>query len=104
MPKWAGKLGFVAPAVETATGVYTEPVTEIPYKGELVRESRGVTGKNLPNPDVYIRMSISVIPGKVLRDNIAALRYATYLGQKWSISNCEMQGQKFVLNLGDLYV
>jgi hypothetical protein len=103
MARWAGKLGFVAPAVQTATGVYTEPVTEISYKGDIVRESRGVTRNNLPNPDVYIRMAISVIPGKVLRENIASLRYAEYLGQKWSVTSCEVQGQKFVLNLGDLY-
>jgi hypothetical protein len=103
MARWAGKLGFVAPAVETATGVYTEPVTEVAYKGEILRESRGVTARNVPNPDVYVRMAISVIPGKDLREKIASLRYATYMNEKWTISSIEVQGQKIILNMGDRY-
>jgi hypothetical protein len=103
MPRWAGKLGFVAPAVETVTGVYTEPVTEVTYKGEVTRESRGVASRNIPNPDVYIRMAISVIPGKDLREKIASLRYATYMNEKWSVTSVEVQGKKFILNLGERY-
>lgn len=100
--KWAGKLGIVSAATETATGTYTEPVTELSYKGEIVRESRGIA-RNLPNPDPYIRMAISVIPGRELKEKIASVRYATHLGQKWSVTSFEIQGLKFILNLGDRY-
>lgn len=100
--RWTGKLGFVSRAVETAASIYAEPVTELSYKGEIIRESRG-TVRNLPNPDPYIRMAISVIPGEALKNNIASLRYATYMGQKWSVTNFEIQGQKYILNLGDKY-
>jgi len=103
MSRWAGKLGFVGSAVETSPGVYTEPVTEVAYKGDIIRESRGVAARNLPNPDAYIRMAISVVPGRTLKENVAALRYATYMNQKWSVTSFESQGQKFILNLGDLY-
>lgn len=104
MSKWAGKLGFVLPAQETVVGVYQEPVVEKDYKGLILRESRGSSPNiSVPNPDPYVRMAISVIPGRFLKDNIATCRYATYMGQKWSISSFEVQGERFVLNLGDKY-
>ena len=104
MARWAGKLGFVLPAVETQTGVYEEPVTEVDYKGEILRESRGaapgVTHKNL---DPYLRMAVSVIPDTNLKDNIMSCRYATVYNVKWSVTSFEVQGIRYILNLGDKY-
>jgi len=44
-----------------------------------------------------------VIPGKDLKEKIASLRYATYMNEKWSVTSVEVQGQKFILNMGDRY-
>lgn len=105
MSKWAGKLGFVLTAQETVTSVFQEPVVEKDYKGLILRESRGSSPKeSVPNQDPYVRMAISVIPGLFLRNNIASCRYATYMNQKWSITSFEVQGGRFILNLGDKYV
>lgn len=104
MARWAGKLGFVLPAEETQAGIYEEPVSEVDYKGEILRESRGAApGLTHKNLDPYLRMAISVIPDTTLVKNIMSCRYAVVYGVKWSVVSFEVQGIRYILNLGDRY-
>lgn len=103
--RWSGVLGMAqTPAIETTPGVYEDPIVEVKYSGEIVRESRGATGGNSEkNKTPFLRMAISVIPDKKLMASIASVRYATYMGLKWTVTSFEVQGIKYILNLGDNY-
>lgn len=102
MAKFSGKVGF-ASLLETAPGVFTESITEKSYYGDLVKNTnRWSDGENL-NPDIRISNVVSIVADPYAFENFFSMRYVTWMGAKWTISNLNVQRPRIELSLGELY-
>ncbi len=102
MAKWFGKIGY-AETTETKPGVWKEQITEREYFGDLLRNSRRLQSTSTLNDNVIIANEISILADPFAYENFHAMRYATFMGTKWKISNVDVQYPRLILTLGDVY-
>lgn len=102
MAKWYGKVGY-AETVETEPGLWDEVITERPYYGDLIRNTRRLRSASSVNDDINIANEISIVSDPYAYQNFHAMRYIEFMGSKWKISNVEVQYPRLILTLGGVY-
>ena len=102
MPKFYGKIGF-AESVETAPGVWEEPIIERNYYGEVIRNTRKMVTSNHLNDDITISNEISIIADPYAENNFHSMRYVKFMGTAWEINSVEVQRPRLILSLGGVY-
>lgn len=102
MAKFYGKIGY-AEALETASGVWSESITEREYFGELIRNTRRLQTGDKLNDDINVANEISIIADPFANENFHAMRYVEFMGAKWKITNVEVQYPRLILTVGGVY-
>lgn len=102
MPKFYGKIGF-AESVETAPGVWDEPIVERNYYGEVVRNTRKLVTSNHLNDDISISNEISIIADPYAELNFHSIRYVEFMGTAWEVNSAEVHRPRLILSLGGVY-
>ena len=102
MAKWKGVVGY-ADMVETEPGIWEEQITERPYYGDMFRNIRKLQPSGGINDNVNLSNQISIVADPFANRNFHSMRYATYLGTKWKITDIEVQYPRLILSLGGIY-
>lgn len=102
MAKYHGMIGFVT-FPETVPGINTEEPVEREYFGDVYRSSKRWTNGTDVNPDLTVNNQISIVADQYARDNLFAIRYVSWMGTRWSISNVDVQYPRLILTIGDVY-
>lgn len=102
MAKFYGVIGF-AELQETVSGVWEEKITERHYVGDIIRNTRRLQSGDHLNDDVNISNEISIIADPYACQSIYAMRYVTFMGAKWKVSNVDVQYPRLILTLGGIY-
>ena len=102
MAKYYGSIGF-AKQEETRPGVWKEMITERKYFGEEVRNFRRLQPSGNVNDNINISVTLSVVSDPYANEHMYDMRYATYQGAKWKITDVEPQYPRLILTLGGLY-
>lgn len=102
MAKFYGLIGF-GEAVETAPGVWEDSITERPYFGDVLRNSRRLQTTDRVNDNLNISNEISIVADPYAMTNFHSMRYVTYMNTKWKVSNVTVQYPRLVLTIGDLF-
>lgn len=102
MAKWYGNIGY-AETVETKPGVWEEQITERPYYGDLVRNTRRLQSADKLNDDINVANEISIVADPFANQNFHSMRYVEFMGAKWDISNVEVQYPRLILTIGGVY-
>lgn len=102
MAKWYGMIGY-GRTVETSPSVFNEKVIERPYYGDIGRDTRRLQTSDKVNDDIAISNQLSIVSDPYACDNFHSMRYATYLGTKWKITDVEVQFPRLILSLGSEY-
>ena len=102
MAKWYGVIGY-ADTVEVEPGIWEEQVTERPYYGELIRNTRRIQTTDKVNDDLTISNQISIVSDPYAINNFHAMKYAVLWGTKWKITSVEVQYPRLVLEVGGVY-
>ena len=103
MAKFHGIIGFVSGFQETVPGVHTEVVTERNYYGDVIRDTRSFEkGENL-NDNLNISNRFSIVGDTFSYQNFATMRYITWMGSRWKITNVEVQRPRLILSVGGVY-
>lgn len=100
--KWSGKIGFCK-TQEDEPSVYTEHITEHRYYGDVTDLGRQVQSGDGVNDDVTLQNGLSVICDPFAMDHLYAMRYATFMGKKWKVTNVKVQYPRLLLTLGGLW-
>jgi hypothetical protein len=102
MAKFFGKVGY-GESVETAPGVWEDTITEIEYRGDVIRNVRELSpGENL-NDDISVNNSISIVADAYASQHFFAIRYIEWAGTLWTVTNVEVQSPRLLLRLGGVY-
>lgn len=102
MAKYYGKIGY-AVTKETEPGIYEEIIEEREYFGDVIRNTRRLREASKVNDDVNISNLISIVADPFANNNFHAMRYITFMGSKWKISDVEVQYPRLILTIGGLY-
>lgn len=102
MAKWHGKVGY-AETVETQPGIWEEQITERPYYGDLIRNTRRLQNSGGVNDNVNIGNQISIVADPYANQNFHSMRYAEHLGVKWKVTDVDVQFPRLILSLGGEY-
>ena len=102
MPKCSGVIGY-ALAGETQPGVWTEGITEKKYIGDIIKDNRRIVDQGEINGSINISNNISVISNRFMLDNMAFMKYITYMNSKWKISSVDIKPPRIIITLGGVY-
>lgn len=102
MAKFYGEIGY-AETTETAPGVWTEGITTRNYRGDILRNTRRwQSGENL-NDDLVVNNLISIVADPFAYQNFHTIRYISWMGALWKVTNVEVQRPRLILTIGGVY-
>lgn len=99
MAKWYGIIGY-ADNVEVEPGLHEDQIVERSYFGDVTRNVRRLQGSGEINDDINISNQISIVSDPYAIDHFYQMRYATYNGIKWKVTDVEVQYPRLILSLG----
>lgn len=107
MARFHGKVGFIR-TEETDPinhpSVWKEVAKEYYYYGDVLKNThRWDNVSNGTNENLVINNTISIIADSFANQNIGAMRYVSFNGDLWEITNAEIQRPRIILTLGGLY-
>lgn len=102
MAKFYGKVGYGS-SVETRPGVWEDVITELPYFGDVIRNTRRLDGGDQVLPDISVQNSISIVADAYANNHFFAMKYVQWMGTLWVVSNVEVQFPRLILRLGGVY-
>ncbi len=102
MAKYSGKVGFVM-IRETAPGVDTEIAVEKHYVGDVLRNTRRLENGEGINDNIVVNNQFSIVADAYANKNFFAIRYVTWMGARWKVTNIEVQRPRLLLTVGGVY-
>lgn len=102
MAKYHGKIGFVT-FVEKSLGVDVEEPVEREYYGDVLRNTKRWESAQQVNPNLTINNQISIVADPYARENLFAIRYASWMGSLWDITSVDVQYPRLILSIGGVY-
>lgn len=102
MAKFYGVIGF-AETVETDPGVWEEQIVERSYYGDLIRNIRKLQSSTSVNDNIVISNEISIVADPYAEQNMYAMRYVVFKGNKWKIESVDVNYPRLALSIGGVY-
>lgn len=102
MAKFFGKIGYID-TVESQPGCWEETAIEREYYGDITRNTSRYRNENQVNDNVVINNILSIVADPYANKNFQHMRYVTWMGTKWGITNVEVQYPRIILTLGGVY-
>lgn len=102
MAKFYGAIGY-AKQVETAPDVYDEQITERNYYGDVVKNTKRFEKGEHLNDNLNVNNTISIMADAYAEQHFFAIRYVSWMGAKWKVTNVDVQRPRLVLSLGGVY-
>ena len=102
MAKFYGTIGFSF-MKETGDSIYEEKIVEKKYKGDLRRNSRRYETSDKLNDDLNINNEISIVADAYANLNFHAMRYVSFMGTNWKITNVTVERPRLILTIGGVY-
>lgn len=102
MSKFYGPIGYITQK-EISPGVWDEVVVERSYRGDITRNNRRWEASEYKNDNLTISNQLSIIADPFLYENSSTIRYVSWLGVRWKVTNIEIQRPRLILTLGEVY-
>ena len=100
--KWHGIIGF-SETKETKPGVWTPTIVERPYYGDITSSHWKRQNSGKVNDDINISNQISIVADAYAELHCSAMTYIEFMGEKWKISDIEVQRPRLILSIGGVY-
>lgn len=102
MARFFGPVGY-GETVETAPGVFEDTITEKSYYGDVIRNTRRLQQGDKVNDDISVQNSISIVADAYAIEHFFAIRYISWQGVLWIVTDVEVQAPRLLLRLGGVY-
>ncbi|MBQ1339373.1 MAG: hypothetical protein IIY35_01955 [Ruminococcus sp.] len=101
--KYYGTIGYGITS-ETRPGIWEEEViTERHYYGDIVKSSIRAQTASKINDDVSFSNEFSIVADPYAFENFTFIKYITYAGVKWKVTNVEIQYPRLIISIGGVY-
>ena len=102
MAKFVGLIGYALP-VESSPGIWSNEITEKPYRGDILTDQRSIQQVDQLNDNININNSISVIANAFAYANIGVMKYAVWNNVAWNIQSATINRPRIVIQIGGVY-
>ena len=103
MGKFHGNIGF-AEQYEARSGVWSNRIVERGYFGDVVSLSfSSQNSSDTTNDDIRLNNRVEIVSDTYAIENFQFMKYVTYMGVKWKITNVEVRYPRLVLSIGGVY-
>ena len=103
MAVFYGKIGYSLQE-EKANGVWEEVITEKDCRGDVIRNSqRWQQQTEKLNDDLTLNNQFSIVADSFALQNLGTMRYITWAGVSWKITNVDIQRPRLILTVGGVY-
>lgn len=102
MNKWSGLIGFVT-YEDDGSGNFMPKNIERPYKGDVIKLTRRLQTTDQKFDKIVMNNRLSVICDVFMNENMYNIKYATFKGAKWTVSDIDTQYPRIIITLGELY-
>lgn len=89
--------------IEEPRGVWKETITERPYRGDLIRNTRRLQGGEGVNDNVTVSNEISIVSDPYALRNFHSIRYVLFMGTRWKVTNVSVDYPRLTLSIGDVW-
>lgn len=104
MAKYYGSVGFaVSKESEDSPGDWINSIEERKYYGEVIRRRRSWKETTNLNDDIEISNEISILADPYAYQHLGEIRYVTWHGTKWRVTNIEVGYPRVTLLIGGVY-
>ena len=103
MAKFCGVIGYAIP-VETRPGVWKDRIEERRYQGDINRNiARWTSSPESTIDDLNVNVQISIVADPFANNHIGSMKYVSFMGANWKITNIEPQLPRLILSVGGVY-
>jgi hypothetical protein len=102
MARFYGAIGVGVPK-EVSPGVWEDQIVERCYFGNITRIYRNMEGGSKILDDFRVNNQISIVADAFLDENLAGIRYVTWMRTRWTVGSIEVARPRLVLELGKVY-
>lgn len=102
MGKFHGNIGFTE-QYEVRPGVWDDRIIEKEYYGDTLSASFMNVASSEVNDNLKLNNRISIISNTYALENFRFMKYVTYMGVKWAVTNAEVQYPRLILTIGGVY-
>lgn len=104
MARFFGEVGY-GESIETppGSGAWKDVITEFPYQGDVIRNTRVLENSEKVNPDIAIGNSISVVADEYAFEHFSKIKYVRWAGALWTVGTVEVKSPRLILSLGGVY-
>ena len=92
-------------SVETplGSGVWVDVITEVPYYGDVIRNTRKLEPGESLNDDIVVSNSISIVADDYAIKHFSKIKYVRWAGTLWTVSSVEVKSPRLIMSLGSVY-
>lgn len=104
MSRFSGKVGYgESQENPTDSGIWVDVITEFPYFGDVIRNTRKLENGESINDNISVGNSISIVADEYANDNFVDIRYIWWNGKPWTVTEVEVRRPRLILSLGKIY-
>lgn len=103
MGRFAGKVGYGVTA-ETAPDVWSDSITERPYKGKVLNETVSHVESEKVNEDLRFSSRISIMADPFALGHFTNIKYVVdESGVYWAVTSVELKRPRLILSTGGIW-
>lgn len=104
MARFHGVVGYgISVENPPESGIWVDEITEQPYFGDVVRNTRRLQSGEVLNDDLSVNNSISIVADEYAIQHFFNIRYVRWAGVLWTVTSVEVQSPRLLLSLGSVY-
>ena len=101
--QWFGKVGFGLTEHNPTTGKSRTVIKEFEYYGTMSKNTRKWESNSTINEDLNIQNILTIYADNYLMSHQDAIKYATFNGVYWKVTNIQVEFPQMILTLGGVY-
>lgn len=104
MARFYGEVGY-GESVEKPenSGVWVDEITEFPYQGDVIRNTRQLENNDKINEDITVSNSISIVADQYAIEHFFNIKYIRWMRTLWTVRTVEVRSPRLILDLGSVY-
>jgi len=104
MARFCGEVGYgVLVETPSDSGVWVSSITEVPYFGDVIRNTRKMEAGDGLNDNLSVNNSISIIANEYANQHFFEIKYVRWEGVLWTVTSVEVKAPRLILSLGSVY-
>lgn len=104
MARYSGLIGFSGQPVETSPGVFKTQYIEHHMVGADLSQTYNAQNGSTINDNMTVSNRISIVADQFTFENSSNIKYASYMGNLWKVSEITIQRPRIILSLSDFFI